>query len=335
MPYLIGTDEAGYGPNLGPLTIAATAWQIPRITTNGDDVEPADLYQQLDELVCGDAPRGFVNRHEKPSIDRLPIADSKRLYRPGGDLSLLELGVLVALSTFGDAPQSFRGLLQRVCPQALPELDRIPWYQDVDLPIPVTQVGHLVAGLSERWQKTLGRHTIQLHSMQAAIVYPETFNRGVAQFDSKGAVLSNATLDLAAKLVHDLPNDETITIVCDKHGGRNKYGGLLQDRFEKGLVRVVSEGRSLSRYEVGNGNRSIQVSFQVGGESFLPSALASMLAKYLRELCMMAFNDFWQREVKGLKPTAGYPVDAKRFRHEIQTKQQQLGIRDEQLWRSR
>ena len=28
MTLLIGTDEAGYGPNLGPLVVAATAWWI-------------------------------------------------------------------------------------------------------------------------------------------------------------------------------------------------------------------------------------------------------------------------------------------------------------------
>ena len=29
MGYAIGTDEAGYGPNLGPLVISATVWEIP------------------------------------------------------------------------------------------------------------------------------------------------------------------------------------------------------------------------------------------------------------------------------------------------------------------
>ena len=38
---LIGTDEAGYGPNLGPLTVAATAWHLP------DGVEPLDLWKAL------------------------------------------------------------------------------------------------------------------------------------------------------------------------------------------------------------------------------------------------------------------------------------------------
>ena len=47
-------------------------------------------------------------------------------------------------------------------------------------------------------------------------------------------------------------------------------------------------------------------------------ALASMLCKYLREVCMRQFNRFWEKHVPGIEPTAGYPVDAKRFYEAIQ-----------------
>ena len=60
-----------------------------------------------------------------------------------------------------------------------------------------------------------------------------------------------------------------------------------------------------------------------------------MLAKYLRELSMKAFNQYWQRYVPDLRPTAGYPVDAKRFKQQISAAQQRLKVDDQQLWRTR
>ena len=45
----------------------------------------------------------------------------------------------------------------------------------------------------------------------------------------------------------------------------------------------------------------------------MPAALASMTSKYLRELAMRAFNEFWCGRVHDLAPTAGYPRDARRF----------------------
>ena len=75
--------------------------------------------------------------------------------------------------------------------------------------------------------------------------------------------------------------------------------------------------------------------FQAKGESHLPTALASMASKYLRELAMQAFNGFWSEHVPDLRPTAGYPVDALRFKADIAAAQQALGISDRILWRSR
>ena len=60
-----------------------------------------------------------------------------------------------------------------------------------------------------------------------------------------------------------------------------------------------------------------------------------MTAKYLRETAMRPFNEFWCARVPGLKPTAGYPVDAKRFKKQIATAQRELAIDDQILWRCR
>ena len=126
-----------------------------------------------------------------------------------------------------------------------------------------------------------------------------------------------------------------ISIVCDKHGGRNYYGALLQHHFPEHWIEPVREGSRESRYEWGPVESRTRVSFRVGGEAFLPTALASMTAKYLRELAMRAFNEFWCARVPSLKPTAGYPLDARRFRQEIAAKQRELDIEDHVLWRNR
>ena len=95
------------------------------------------------------------------------------------------------------------------------------------------------------------------------------------------------------------------------------------------------EGQQESAYRWESDSLPIEIHFRAGGESYLPTALASMTAKYLRELSMKAWNKYWCDQVKGLRPTAGYPADAKRFKREIEPLQNQLEIPDHILWRKR
>ena len=60
-----------------------------------------------------------------------------------------------------------------------------------------------------------------------------------------------------------------------------------------------------------------------------------MTAKYLRELAMLAFNGFWKERLPELKPTAGYPDDAKRFQADIQSAFTEMNLPLEHLWRKR
>jgi hypothetical protein len=124
-------------------------------------------------------------------------------------------------------------------------------------------------------------------------------------------------------------------VVCDKHGGRNYYTALLQHHFSEHWIEPVYESRAESRYEWGPDGSRVRAAFRVGGESFLPTALASMTAKYLRELAMRAFNEFWCARVQNLRPTAGYYGDSHRFRKAIAARQRELGIDDHILWRKR
>lgn len=319
MAYLIGTDEAGYGPNLGPLVIATSVWRV------ADEVSRTDLYETLGDLVV---------RESTEAENRLAIADSKRLHRPG-DVAQLERGVLTLLTSapHGSPPVSWCQLRQRV---GLERADDTPppWYDGFDLPLPHAMATGLPLPLVTAWRNRLQAAEVQLVALRAVVMEPAEFNERVKREGSKGAVLSNQTLDLIRDVMNGLA-PEPVRIVCDKHGGRNHYGPLLQPRFGDALVRVVREGRAESTYELGSAPNPVRISFQVGGEAFLPSAVASMLAKYLRELSMLAFNRFWQHHQPTLRATAGYPVDARRFFQQIQPLQRRLGIDDHVLWRCR
>ncbi len=64
-------------------------------------------------------------------------------------------------------------------------------------------------------------------------------------------------------------------------------------------------------------------------------ALASMISKYIREVFMRHFNSYWQEQVPGLRPTAGYPSDGERFLREIEPARRSLGLTEAQLRRCR
>jgi hypothetical protein len=171
--------------------------------------------------------------------------------------------------------------------------------------------------------------------MASRAVFPEGFNALVERFGTKGAALTHQTLDLAAGLIAGLEGGP-IAVVCDKHGGRNRYAAALWEHFpDAAPIAVCEEGRKQSVYRFGPAERRFEFRFQSGGESHLPTALASMQSKYLRELAMRAFNAFWCRHVPGLKPTAGYPQDAKRFRRDVAHKLGELKIAETVLWRVR
>ena len=319
MPYLIGTDEAGYGPNLGPLVVSATVWRVP------DDLED-DLYARLADTV--------VARPADASDGRMAMADSKALYKPGKGLRHLERGLLAALGVLGRKTDDWPTVWAALDPDSTTVHQAVPWYADYETRLPIDADSEEVRSLRTAFGGALDAADVRLVELRSRAVFPREFNELVDHHDSKGLALSHITLGLLAEVMRPL-GDEPIRVLCDKHGGRNRYAALLSEHFPDGFVEVRDEGARRSTYRFGPSNRRVEVSFQTKAESFLPAALASMASKYLRELAMRALNDFWCKGVDGLRPTAGYPQDAKRFKADIADAQAELGIGDEMLWRVR
>ena len=79
-----------------------------------------------------------------------------------------------------------------------------------------------------------------------------------------------------------------------------------------------------------------RVRFVCGAEGeCLTVAVASMVSKYLREILMMRLNRWFLDRLPGLRPTAGYPVDAARFLTETAELRAREGVRDADLIRAR
>ncbi len=331
MGYLIGIDEAGYGPNLGPLVIAATLWRIP-----GSPKRSVDLYDRLQHVICREPRRKRTSDQCHPSEQgaRLPIADSKVLYTPHAGLKMLEASVLSMLLCAGMRPRDWRGIWDLIAPDALIERDSIVWHQGFNPRLPVAADRREVLANGQSVKQGLREAGVRLLAVRTVVLFPERFNRLVNEYGSKGAALSRETVRLLSHMLDGCTN-APILAVGDKHGGRNYYSHFLQEQFPDHLVEVYGEGALESTYRFGPAARRIEVRFRVRGEELMPIALASMVAKYFRELAMRAFNAFWCSHIPELKQTAGYPADAKRFKHEIAGMQSTLGIDDLLLWRAR
>ncbi len=316
MTFFIGTDEAGYGPNLGPLVITATAWQFPVGTT------AEQCWELLSDTVCQSAPG---------SNKQLHIADSKQVYSSGRSIEPLERTVLSALSLLEFWPTSLLELGNAICDASFRDRyksEPCPAPRTVALPLKATSA--VLESVALRLRETLSGANACLVGMRSRVVYPAEFNQLVSEAGSKGRVLSAETLKLAADLI-DEHSPESALVICDKHGGRNRYDELVADAFGGEFVFRLEEGRQLSRYRL----NQLEFRFQTRAEEHLPVALASMISKYIREVAMLEFNAYWADLVPELKPTKGYPADAARFLEEIDELRQQNGIDKDSIWRCR
>jgi len=323
MQYFLGIDEAGYGPNLGPLVISATVWQLP------DGVQKENLYERLGDVVVSTRREASG---KSPAC--VAIADSKALYQPGAGLRHLERGLWAAWALLGCRPTSWSGIRCLLAPDAGDAMESIPWYNGCDRTVPVDADPDELDSLAGAVREAFDAAGVGLLTMQTRAVFPNRFNELLEEHGSKGAALSHLTLDLVAELMQPI-GDGSITVVCDKHGGRNRYAGLLAEHFPDALMEIYDEGARRSVYRFGPARRRVEIRFERKAETHLPVALASMASKYFRELAMKSLNRFWCERVPGLKPTAGYPQDAKRFKEDIAAVQDELEIKDRILWRNK
>ena len=313
-----GIDEAGYGPMLGPLCVGASVFAIEEADPSDG---PPDLWSKLDDVVCTRA---------RDARRRIAVADSKRLkgsnQAKAHPLRHLERGVLSFLAcrgienTGGHAPPADDDDLFAGVGTALPTSVSTPWY-DSKTTLPVAHDPDALALEAARLDRGLAASKIRMLDLRGECVDAGEFNRRLAAGVGKAAINLDAAIRLVGRIraVSARIDPELVPrIVCDRQGGRAHYREWLQDCFPEASIRILGENHSISRYRLEDGHGAFVIGFETGSEDrHLPVALASMTAKYLRELAMIRLNRFFKEHVPQVRPTAGYVQDGRRFLEEI------------------
>ena len=315
MPLLLGLDEAGYGPTLGPLVVAATSFRF-------EEEPPGDLWRLL---------RRSVSPSPSPRDRRIPIADSKAIFAPRRGIRPLEEAVLAATLAAGAGAET--GLADRLGLGFAGADAGYPWYGGSPIRLPLEADLLRVRPRARRMAEDLSDHQAAYLGARVCSLEAREFNRGVEESGNKSVVL----FTIWSRLLRDCLfacGEGPIQVIADRHGGRKSYLPLLEAHLGDLRPAVVEEGPRRSDYRLAGGR--VTLSFQVRAEaSHLPVALASMIAKYVREVRMSLFNRFWQGRIGDLRPTSGYPVDARRFLRAIHPTLSRLEIPKESLVRSR
>ncbi len=313
----VGIDEAGYGPLLGPLTIGASVWQL------ADAQESRDFWQLLDEVVA---------RPGRAERARLVVGDSKAVFHQAGGIWSLERPVLAFASAAGLNCERFTTLLSGLGVDLhAAGAER----SDMDQPLPLDAARSAYAAAAGALSAVQQTGPLRLERLALRVVTPPMFNQRVRQTHNKSAVLMEQVLglvDWATRLEPRLPT----RIVVDRQGGRADYRRELLRAFPEFALTELEVGPRRSAYRMDGPRGCWSIEFVVDADAeHLPVALASMLAKYVRELYMDAFNRYWTGRVPGVKPTAGYPNDAQRFLSQIAEAIAAEGVPRESLVRSR
>ena len=280
---VVGVDENGLGPRLGPLVSTAVSIEVDRY----------------------DAAR-LRGRARRVGID-----DSKQT-AGFGKMAAAE-GVVLALvaELTGEAPRDADALLAAVaidgalalrapCP---PRASAQCWSASLALPAFGGDVGE-----GKRALARLARGGVHVLRARSAVACAGVVNEWIAsertKLDLDLAQFERLLVDARAALRED------VTAYCGMIGGMRRYAPRLL-QIDQGRVSVVAETKKRSAYRVADLG---EVSFEVDADArHFPVALASMLGKYVRELAMERLLRFYGGHDEALPRASGYhdPVTAR------------------------
>lgn len=319
-----GVDEAGLGPLLGPLTIGYAAFHVPPGTE--------DLWRAL---------KSAVSRAPSDDGKRLVVADSKIVFtrNPRGERRLEATALaFLALAHAERRPPSCGHELARAAlglERDHDDLVRQPWSPQLPASLPRAAPTDALDGHIRELSSALARADVALAGIGVRALAPDALNASFERTQNK----SRTHWDTSAPVLRHLWEAHAahgLAVIVDRHGGRMRYAPFLRETFPDATVAILAEAPVRSDYLVRSPTRTMRIAFAEKADAgSFAVALASCLAKYVRETCMHAFNAYFERFSPGLRPTAGYTTDGRRWLRDAQSAIERSGIPHAALVRSR
>lgn len=256
---VVGVDENGLGPGLGPLVVTAIVLEVPDV---GEDALRLD-------------------RHGLPAS----VADSKlvfkrtvRSYATGEAVALALAGALLAACEGRHVSGFLAALTRGAC--ALAREGAPPELHHAELPVPIW------GGDPAPIEAALAAAGIRVVDVACRVLFPAEFN--CARTGPGGKLALNYRIfEEALGLLAARPP----LALLGKIGGTRFYRPWLDASARLSDVETLEEEPAESRYRTRFGDAPLELRFVRDGDgTYLPIAAASLVGKYVREASMLCLN---------------------------------------------
>jgi len=271
--FVVGIDENGYGPLIGPLVATAAAFEVP-------DYEPEKMAAALSQGTRVADSKSFLSHSnmEKGEITTLAYLACSDQGAPDNYASLLE-NLLVPSPVDGPA-----------CPKPAREM----CFGGIE-GLPIFSKPEDVEKAASTLPNLLASHNIRFVGARCVMLCAGNFNILYKAISGK-ALLDLFLFELLITGMSTVLQSEALYL-CGKVSGMKRYSDrfvLLGAGIETKGIEAMIEEPALSEYKIqGIGT----VRFVRSGDSIHPpTSLASVIGKYLRELSMSAINGFLKRQ---------------------------------------